>query len=112
MTINVAVVGLGKMGISHLGIVNALEDFKVVAICDSSSLVGEVIEKYGKSLILPTHNYAVLAAIDDYALAPGAISIGGHESKANFFANHGVRVQHDDNLLITGGYGLVAGSIL
>jgi predicted dehydrogenase len=35
------------MGISHLGIINALEDFKVVAICDSSTLVGEVIEKYG-----------------------------------------------------------------
>ena len=68
-------------------------------------IYGRVIEKYGKSLIIPTHNYAVLAAIDDYALTPGAISIGGHESKANFFANHGVRVQHDDNLLITGGYG-------
>ncbi|MBL8962190.1 MAG: S8 family serine peptidase [Gemmatimonadetes bacterium] len=68
-------------------------------------IYGRVIEVFGKSLILPTHNYAVLAAIDDYALAPGAISIGGHESKANFFANHGVRVQHDDNLLITGGYG-------
>jgi subtilase family protein len=68
-------------------------------------IYGRVIEKYGKSLVLPTHNYAVLAAIDDYALAPGAISIGGHESKANFFANHGVRVQYDDNLLITGGYG-------
>jgi len=68
-------------------------------------IYGRVIEKYGKSLILPTHNYAVLAAIDDYALAPGAISIGAHESKANFFANHGVRVQYDDNLLITGGYG-------
>jgi predicted dehydrogenase len=35
------------MGISHLGIINALEDFKVTAICDSSTLVGEVIEKYG-----------------------------------------------------------------
>ncbi len=68
-------------------------------------IYGRVIEKYGKSIILPTHNYAVLAAIDDYALAPGAISIGAHESKANFFANHGVRVQYDDNLLITGGYG-------
>jgi hypothetical protein len=67
-------------------------------------IYGRVIEKYGKSLILPTHNYAVLAAIDDYALAPGAISIGGHESKANFFANHGVRVQQDDNLLITGDF--------
>ena len=68
-------------------------------------IYGRLIEKFGKALVIPTHNYAVLAAIDDYALAPGAISVGGHESKANFMANHGVRVQHDDNLLITGGYG-------
>ena len=68
-------------------------------------IYGRLIEKFGKAIVIPTHNYAVLAAIDDYALAPGAISVGGHESKANFMANHGVRVQHDDNLLITGGYG-------
>lgn len=68
-------------------------------------IYGRLIAKYGKPIVIPTHNYAMLAAIDDYALAHGAISVGGHESKANFFANHGVRVQHDDNLLITGGYG-------
>lgn len=68
-------------------------------------IYGRLIAKYKKPIVIPTHNYAVLAAIDDYALAPGAISVGGHESKANFLANHGVRVQHDDNLLITGGYG-------
>jgi hypothetical protein len=68
-------------------------------------IYGRLIAKYGKPIVIPTHNYAVLASIDDYALAHGAISVGGHESKANFFANHGVRVEHDDNLLITGGYG-------
>lgn len=68
-------------------------------------IYGRLIEKFGKAIVIPTHNYAMLAAIDDYALAPGAISVGGHESKANFMANHGVRVEHDDNLLITGGYG-------
>lgn len=36
------------MGLSHLAIVNALNDFEVVAICDSAALVGEVIQKYGK----------------------------------------------------------------
>ncbi|GIS80194.1 MAG: hypothetical protein CM1200mP14_17600 [Gammaproteobacteria bacterium] len=38
-------------------------------------------------------------------MARGLIGINGHESKENFFINHGVRVEHDDNLLITGGYG-------
>lgn len=47
MPINVAVVGLGKMGLSHLAIINALSDFCVVAICDSAALVGGVIAKYG-----------------------------------------------------------------
>ena len=48
MAINVAVIGLGKMGLSHLAIVNALDDFNVTAICDSAALVGQVIEKYGR----------------------------------------------------------------
>ena len=48
MAIKVAVIGLGKMGLSHLAIVNALADFEVTAICDSAALVGQVIEKYGK----------------------------------------------------------------
>ncbi|MBA2935964.1 Gfo/Idh/MocA family oxidoreductase [Sphingomonas sp. CGMCC 1.13654] len=48
MTVKVAVVGLGKMGLSHLAMVNALDDFEVVAICDSAAMVGSVIEKYGK----------------------------------------------------------------
>jgi scyllo-inositol 2-dehydrogenase (NADP+) len=45
--INIAVVGLGKMGLSHLAILNALSDFRVVAVCDSSAMLGTVIEKYG-----------------------------------------------------------------
>jgi scyllo-inositol 2-dehydrogenase (NADP+) len=48
MAIRVAVIGLGKMGLSHLAIINALPDFKVVAVCDSSPLVGGVVGKYGK----------------------------------------------------------------
>ena len=68
-------------------------------------IYGRLIERFKKPIVIPTHNYAVLGAIDDYALAPGAISIGGHESKSNFLLNHGVRVKEDDNLLITGGYG-------
>lgn len=47
MSINVAVVGLGKMGLSHLSIINSLDHFKVVAICDPAPLVGDLIAKYG-----------------------------------------------------------------
>jgi hypothetical protein len=64
-----------------------------------------LIAKYRKPLMVPTHNYPVLGGTDDIVMAAGAIGVGGHESKENFFRNHGVRVKHDDNLLITGGYG-------
>lgn len=44
--IRIAVVGLGKMGLSHLAIVNAHPELEVAAVCDSSSVVRGVLEKY------------------------------------------------------------------
>lgn len=44
--IKVAVVGLGKMGLSHHAVVNAHPDVEVVGICDSSSYVLGVLKKY------------------------------------------------------------------
>ena len=43
MTIRLAVIGLGKMGLSHLSIANALDEFEVVAVCDNSRLVTDVL---------------------------------------------------------------------
>lgn len=43
---NIAVVGLGKMGISHLAIARETPGLTVTAICDSSSLLGGMVEKY------------------------------------------------------------------
>ena len=44
--ISVAVVGLGKMGLSHLSIVRANPDVEVVGVCDSSGYILSVLEKY------------------------------------------------------------------
>ena len=44
--IKVAVVGLGKMGLSHYAIVNAHPGVEVAGICDSSSYVQGVLKKY------------------------------------------------------------------
>ncbi len=44
--IKVAVVGLGKMGLSHYAMINAHPDVEVVSICDSSSYVLGVLKKY------------------------------------------------------------------
>jgi len=68
-------------------------------------IYGRLIAKYKKPLMSPTHNYGIFEGTDDFVLADCAIGIGGHESKANFLANYGFKVDHDDNLLVVGGYG-------
>ncbi|MCL6262748.1 Gfo/Idh/MocA family oxidoreductase [Craterilacuibacter sp. RT1T] len=45
-SVNLAVVGLGKMGLSHLAMINAHPDVCVTAICDASGYVLDVLEKY------------------------------------------------------------------
>jgi predicted dehydrogenase len=42
----IAVAGIGKMGLSHLAIVNAQPDLEVAAVCDASGMVRGVLEKY------------------------------------------------------------------
>lgn len=44
--IRVAVAGLGKMGVSHLSIINAHPEVELAAVCDSAGYVLEVLEKY------------------------------------------------------------------
>lgn len=44
--IRVGVVGLGKMGLSHLAILNAHPDVKIGAICDSNKYVLDGLAKY------------------------------------------------------------------
>jgi hypothetical protein len=68
-------------------------------------IYGRLIAKYKKPIMSPTHNYGIFEGTDDFVLADCAIGIGGQESKANFLANYGFKVEHDDNLLVVGGYG-------
>ena len=44
--IRIAVVGLGKMGLSHLAIVKAHPQVELAAVCDSSGYVLGVLKKY------------------------------------------------------------------
>ena len=44
--IKVAVVGLGKMGLSHQSIVNTHPDAELTAVCDSTSYLIDVLSKY------------------------------------------------------------------
>lgn len=44
-----AIIGLGKMGLSHASIVNAHPDVELVAVCDTSTLVLDAFKKYTKT---------------------------------------------------------------
>lgn len=68
-------------------------------------IYSRLIAKYKKPLMIPTHNFPILDGSDDFVKAECGIGIGGHESKLNFLTNYGFKVEHDDNLLVTGGYG-------
>lgn len=46
--IRTAVIGLGKMGISHASIVGAHPDVDLVAVCDTSTIVTSAFKKFGK----------------------------------------------------------------
>jgi predicted dehydrogenase len=45
--VKVAVIGAGKMGLSHLSILGAHPDVEVVGVADTSKLVTDVLQKYG-----------------------------------------------------------------
>ncbi|MBS1608628.1 MAG: Gfo/Idh/MocA family oxidoreductase, partial [Bacteroidetes bacterium] len=45
--LKVALMGAGKMGISHLSILNAHPEVKVVGICDTSKMVNDFLSKQG-----------------------------------------------------------------
>lgn len=49
--VRVAVIGLGKMGISHCSIINAHPDVKLVSVCDSSTFVLEAFKKYSNKSV-------------------------------------------------------------
>lgn len=44
--VRVAVVGLGKMGLSHHAMINAHKDVQLVAVCDATAYLLDVLNKY------------------------------------------------------------------
>src|SRR5580704_12738318 len=44
--IKVGLIGLGKMGISHLSILGAHPDVKIVGVCDTSKMIVDALVKY------------------------------------------------------------------
>jgi predicted dehydrogenase len=44
--VKVALIGAGKMGLSHLSILGAHPEVEIVGVCDTSKMVAEVLERY------------------------------------------------------------------
>src|ERR1700761_1433904 len=44
----VALIGAGKMGISHLSILGAHPGVEIVGVCDTSKIVNDFLERYAK----------------------------------------------------------------
>ena len=61
--IRVAVAGLGKMGGSHLSIVNAHPDVQVTAVCDPTGYILDVLNKYTGLKVY--NDYAEMLKADD-----------------------------------------------
>src|ERR1700690_3310782 len=46
MMLRAAIIGLGKMGLSHQSIVNAHPEIQLAAVCDTSTYLLEILSKY------------------------------------------------------------------
>ena len=61
--IRVAVVGIGKMGLSHLSMVRAHPDVELVAVCDSAGYVLDVLAKY-TGLVTFTDYHRMISTVE------------------------------------------------
>ena len=69
--LKVALIGAGKMGISHLSILGASSEAEVVGVCDTSKMVNDFLTKYGnfncftdyKKMIAQVNPDAVFVAV-------------------------------------------------
>jgi predicted dehydrogenase len=73
----VAIVGLGKMGISHLSMANGSPHMAVTATCDTAPLVASMIERYCS--IPEVKGYDALLARDDVDAVIIATPTRAHE---------------------------------
>jgi predicted dehydrogenase len=101
--INVGIIGLGKMGILHTGILNSFDDVNVVAIAEKEKLMSSNIKKVLKNV--NTYNdYQKMFNKEDldlvYIATPTAfhtnISKDCAESGINFFVEKPLGISKDD----------------
>lgn len=88
--IDVAVVGLGKMGLSHLAMARAHPDVNLSGICDSSGYVLDVLNKYTH---VPTFtDYAAMLTTTKFDAVIIATPSNLHASMVRTALEHGLHV--------------------
>ncbi len=63
--LKVALIGAGKMGISHLSILGAHPKVKVVGVCDTSKMVTDILGKYSPFPCYSDHKKMILETRPD-----------------------------------------------
>jgi predicted dehydrogenase len=85
-----AIIGLGKMGISHAAIVGAHPDVDMVAVCDTSSLVLDAFKKF--STVRTYNNYKELIEKETLDFVLVATPTRFHYPIAKFALEKGLHV--------------------
>jgi len=88
--LNVAVVGLGKMGVSHFAIANAITPMNLVAICDRATLLGQMSERYSKVRFVA--DYDALMQLDGLEAVIIATPTRFHDSMVRQALDRGLHV--------------------
>lgn len=63
-----------------------------------SVIAQRLIDRYQKLLFVPGDNSPAFAFVAEDGLAPGAVSVGGYQSKESYRVNWGFMPENDDNL--------------
>lgn len=75
--IRIGIIGLGKMGISHHAIINTHPDVKLVAVCDASGYILDVLRKYTEVLCFNDYRKMIdECALDSVIIATPSRSHG------------------------------------
>jgi predicted dehydrogenase len=85
-----AVIGLGKMGLSHAAIVGAHPDVDMVAVCDTSSLVLDAFNKFSKVRTYSNYQELINKETLDFVLIATPTTF--HYSMVKFALEKGLHV--------------------
>ncbi len=85
-----AIIGLGKMGISHASIVNAHPKVEMVAVCDTSTLMLDAFKKYTKVKTYTDYNKLLNEELLDFVVI--ALPTKFHYSVAKTALEKGIHV--------------------